>query len=873
VLTFASRDGQAAPVPDNAVTKFENDIISDPATKLGALTINESLPVRDAYGTAGRAVIMRTNYFKVSLTKQTSTVYRYALSFEKEDGVSRAKKRRYFELLLKQNPFAKVVHYSDLSANLYTLEKLKLSGKDRQEFQVVIYDRLDEPFPAATKDDAQGLAAARARKTRKLRVELTTSYDLNDLFRYAQSANGGKYDVKGDVVQAINIIFNHAARTHQRIAAQPGNKFYPLADFAALNRPNHPNMESWILGEGLIAIRGYYSSVRLGPSRVLVNVNVATGAFYEPIPLHLLMEKYMGGRCLDNEHNAKLLLSFIKRLKVATNYLKEKDASGKEHKVVKIRVIMGFSRNPFAQNANSVTFEYEDERGNRTRLSVTQYYSRKHGVTLTRPDLPVINVGTDKEPMYIPPELCLVIAGQPARRLLSANQTKLMIGFAGRPPNANAQSIETSGLQLMQLSSNFQANTIGRAGLRVDTNMLTVPARILPPVAIRFQKVANPRDGSWNLMGQKFFKASRLNGLFSSLQISVQGRRVIVGDFAAAVRTIHGELRKYGITSTEYMDPTPPVSLQNLYRDYFAANMKILDAKFSAAAANNVRWILISIPEKNPILYAIIKFLCDVKYGINTVLVQDSNVGKILGLDGRADLGLAGNLALKFSIKSGGQPWALNPGDLPLIKKKTMVIGLDVTHPSPTSRAGAPSIAAIAWSKDTALSAWLADGMTQESRKEMISGIPTLLGDAIASWKKYNGGQIPDEIIVFRDGVSEGQFNLVNQIEFGLMQKAFDKVYGPGKHPKVSIIICGKRHHTRFYPTKVEDSDAAGGRGSHNPAPGLVVDRHITGYGENAFDLYLQPHKALQGTAKPCHYIVIKNETGMKAADLEKTVS
>jgi hypothetical protein len=71
----------------------------------------------------------------------------------------------------------------------------------------------------------------------------------------------------------------------------------------------------------------------------------------------------------------------------------------------------------------------------------------------------------------------------------------------------------------------------------------------------------------------------------------------------------------------------------------------------------------------------------------------------------------------------------------------------------------------------------------------------------------------------------------------------------------------------------VEDSDAAGGKGSHNPSPGLVVDRHITGYGENAFDLYLQPHKALQGTAKPCHYIVIKNETGMRAAELEKTVS
>jgi hypothetical protein len=155
----------------------------------------------------------------------------------------------------------------------------------------------------------------------------------------------------------------------------------------------------------------------------------------------------------------------------------------------------------------------------------------------------------------------------------------------------------------------------------------------------------------------------------------------------------------------------------------------------------------------------------------------------------RQDLMLAGNLALKFSIKSSGQPWALSANDLPLIKKKkTMVIGLDVTHPSPGSKDGAPSIAAIAWAKDTELSAYFADGMTQTGRREMIDGLPVLLKDAITSWKKYNGAN-PEEIIVFRDGVSEGQFNLVLNTEFPLMQKAFDGIYGAGKHPKVSIIV------------------------------------------------------------------------------------
>lgn len=35
-----------------------------------------------------------------------------------------------------------------------------------------------------------------------------------------------------------------------------------------------------------------------------------------------------------------------------------------------------------------------------------------------------------------------------------------------------------------------------------------------------------------------------------------------------------------------------------------------------------------------------------------------------------------------------------------LMKKKTMIIGIDVTHPSPTSREGSPSIAAVVASVD-----------------------------------------------------------------------------------------------------------------------------------------------------------------------------
>jgi eukaryotic translation initiation factor 2C len=66
--------------------------------------------------------------------------------------------------------------------------------------------------------------------------------------------------------------------------------------------------------------------------------------------------------------------------------------------------------------------------------------------------------------------------------------------------------------------------------------------------------------------------------------------------------------------------------------------------------------------------------------------------------------------------------------------------------------------------------------------------------------------------------------------------------------PRISIIIVGKRHHTRFYPTKVEEAD------NSNPQNGTVVDRGVTE--ARNWDFFMQAHKAIQGTARPAHYYV-----------------
>lgn len=82
------------------------------------------------------------------------------------------------------------------------------------------------------------------------------------------------------------------------------------------------------------------------------------------------------------------------------------------------------------------------------------------------------------------------------------------------------------------------------------------------------------------------------------------------------------------------------------------------------------------------------------------------------------------------------------------------------------------------------------------------------------------------------------------------IQELCQRLYhGKGDPPKVTIVVVGKRHHTRFYPTNERFTDTLhkdNKKALCNPLPGTVVDRGITMlYG---WDFYMQAHAAIKGT-------------------------
>ena len=120
-----------------------------------------------------------------------------------------------------------------------------------------------------------------------------------------------------------------------------------------------------------------------------------------------------------------------------------------------------------------------------------------------------------------------------------------------------------------------------------------------------------------------------------------------------------------------------------------------LKRAFKRCLKDNIRLLMVILPDKDASTYNQIKTLGDIDYGIYTVYVLGEPT-KFYSTSAQ----YSANVALKIDLKLGG----INHKLLNQISlyEKTMVIGIDVTHPSPGPiKKTAPSVAAMVVSTDS----------------------------------------------------------------------------------------------------------------------------------------------------------------------------
>lgn len=159
----------------------------------------------------------------------------------------------------------------------------------------------------------------------------------------------------------------------------------------------------------------------------------------------------------------------------------------------------------------------------------------------------------------------------------------------------------------------------------------------------------------------------------------------------------------------------------------------------------------------------------------------------------------------KINLKLKGTNHVLKDSDYGILSRApTMVVGIDVTHPPPGAE-GAPSVAAVVASCDGNLSQWPVDLRINKSRQEMVEMLREMLMTRLDHYKENNDEHLPENILIYRDGVGEGQYKIVLEEELPRLRDACRRLYGKeyveGVRPRISLIVVGKRHHTRFYKT------------------------------------------------------------------------
>lgn len=153
------------------------------------------------------------------------------------------------------------------------------------------------------------------------------------------------------------------------------------------------------IGGGIVLWRGYFQSVRPAIGRMLINVDISTGAMYKPGPLILLALDVLGlplnqpdalaprgGRGLP-ERERHRLQTFLKNIKVTKTYgQRDPERQGLRRLTVK-----GLSK----KGARESTFELD----NGQQTTVADYFRGILGAPLRHPDVICVEVCA---PLYAP---------------------------------------------------------------------------------------------------------------------------------------------------------------------------------------------------------------------------------------------------------------------------------------------------------------------------------------------------------------------------------------------------------------------------------------------------------------------------------------
>ena len=303
--------------------------------------------------------------------------------------------------------------YAENPTIIITSQKLELGGETSKAFIKKYHDAEETQEHAETRTTGDKY---------KITLSQLGHVPCSDLLKYVKSkptAPGDFTKAVSQSIQALNIIMARYPNADGETYQSGHNKY-----FKCISPIDKKTFQKYDLSGGIMAIRGYYSSVRTSTNRILLNLNAQCSAFYPAMELPLLMKTYGIGR-----NNLRKLEDFLTKLRVRTVYMQDEY----KNTVERVRTIHSLGRMRYPDldkngnqrldgrgyvqwvehapvdygNAKQIKFPCKDYP---PRISVNDYFLKskqnvgksrqilthftEYGVTLQDPDALVLNCGT-----------------------------------------------------------------------------------------------------------------------------------------------------------------------------------------------------------------------------------------------------------------------------------------------------------------------------------------------------------------------------------------------------------------------------------------------------------------------------------------------
>ncbi|CAA7061275.1 unnamed protein product [Microthlaspi erraticum] len=508
------------------------------------------------------------------------------------------------------------------------------------------------------------------------------------------------------------------------------------------------------------------------------------------------------------------------------------------------------------------TFDLIDQEGNEPprKIFIVEYFRVKYGKDIVHKDVPCLDLGKNGRQNLVPMEFCELVEGQiyPKENLDKNSALWLkqlsLVNPQTRKDNILKMINSRDGPSGGEIITNF--------GIDVETEMTRVEGRVLKAPALKLAERGRPvreepnarQNNQWNLMRKGVTRGSVV-------------KHWAVLDFTAA--------EKYNNMKMPYD------FVENLIKRCSTLGMQLHAPIVSKASsmdtlrnANALEKLLREVIEEasqkhggaRPTLvlcamsgkvdgYKTLKWIAETKLGLVTQCFLGSSAARG-GDQYRA------NLALKINAKVGGSNVELmDTFSFFRREDQVMFIGADVNHPASRDKMSPSIVAVVGTLNWPEANRYAARVIAQPHRKEEIQGFGYTVFELVKAHYKATGKR-PTKIVIFRDGVSDGQFDMVLNVELLDVKLAFERL---NYNPKITVIVAQKRHQTRFFPATVNDGSDKG-----NVPSGTVVDTKVIHPSE--YDFYLCSHHGGIGTSKPTHYYTLWDEIGFTSDQMQKLI-